>query len=93
MDREIEVTMLRLLAARGPGGLLTLSESALAVGGDGWRGLLDRIRRVAARLVGAGLIEFVWQGRVVDPWDATTPALIRLTRGYDSTPAVTSRLN
>jgi hypothetical protein len=92
LDREIEVTLLRLLAARGPGGMMTMSEGALAVGGDDWRGLLERVRRVAVKLALEGVVEFVWEGRAVDPSDRTSPGLIRL-KGVEVWPAEGGRLN
>ena len=76
-DRALERTILELLAARAGGATLCPSESARAVGGDGWRELMERSRAAARRLVAAGEIVITQKGRVVDPSTARGPIRLR----------------
>lgn len=78
---EIEATILRLVAARGPGRTVCPSEIARALAPDeaGWRALMPRVREVAARLRADGRLRVTQQGRDVDPEQAAGP--IRLGAG------------
>jgi hypothetical protein len=75
-DRELESTILELLAARR--GSICPSEAARAVAGeDDWRPLMEPVRRAARRLVDQGQVEITQGGRAVDPSTARGPIRIR----------------
>jgi hypothetical protein len=70
--REIEATLLRLVAERGLGKTLDPSEAARALGGphpDGWGPLMQPIRRVAVALAEQGRVVILRKGKAVDPRD------------------------
>lgn len=50
-------------------------------GAQEWRDLMEPARRAARRLVVAGEVEIVQQGRVVDPSTAKGPIRVRRVRG------------
>ncbi|WP_299518916.1 DUF2256 and DUF3253 domain-containing protein [uncultured Serinicoccus sp.] len=91
VDRELEVTIVRLLSARAARSTICPSEAAREVAGtqapdgegagepEAWRELMEPARRAARRLVVSGQVEITQGGRVVDPSTATGP--IRLRRG------------
>lgn len=80
IDRELEQTILALLAERSAGSTICPSEAARAVfPGETWREEMERTRAAARRLVASGQIVITQQGRVVDPSTAKGP--IRLRRG------------
>jgi len=84
VDRELEASILGLLAQRPRGATICPSEAARAVGGsdeDAWRPLMEPARRAARRLVAAGEVEITQGGRVVDPSTAKGPIRVRLTSG------------
>lgn len=68
-----------MLDARARGGSICPSEAARRVAGEtgDWRGLMDRTRDAARRLVAAGRVEIMQRGRVVDPSTARGPVRIR----------------
>ncbi len=66
-DRELDRTILALLADRAAGKTICPSGAARALGGDDWRPLLEPARSAARRLVAAGEVEITQSGRVVDP--------------------------
>lgn len=72
-DEEIETTILRLVAQRGPDKSVCPSEVARAIGGpdqDCWRPLMQPVRSVAVRLAKQGRIAILRKGRAVaDPGD------------------------
>ena len=71
-SRDIEATILRLIAERGPGKTLDPAEVARALGGghpDGWGPLMQPIRRVAVALAEAGRIVILRKGKPADPRD------------------------
>lgn len=72
-EAAIEETLLRLVAARGPGKTICPSEVARALGGphpDGWGPLMQPVRRVAVRLTKAKRVAILRKGRpVADPDD------------------------
>lgn len=80
IDRELERTVLALLADRRAGATICPSEAARVVGGDGWRELMEPARAAARRLVAAGEVEITQGGAVVDPSTAKGPIRIRRTR-------------
>ena len=69
-DAELEVAILQLLAERGEGKTICPSEAAKRVGGTDarrdWEGLMQPTREAARRLVKAGKIVVMQNGRVVD---------------------------
>ncbi len=77
VDRQLEQTIGALLAERARGASICPSEAARAVDPEGWRDLMEPARSAARRLVAAGEVEIVRQGRVVDPSTATGPIRIK----------------
>ncbi|MFW5472493.1 DUF3253 domain-containing protein [Knoellia sp. CPCC 206450] len=55
-------------------------------GDEPWRDLMEHARRAARRLVDAGEVEVLQQGRVVDPSTAMGPIRIRRLRKGLPTP-------
>lgn len=80
VDRELERSILELLASRPRGGSICPSEAARAVGGDDWQVLMEAARAAARRLVADGEVEITQRGRVVDPSTARGPIRIRAAR-------------
>ncbi|MEP7090947.1 MAG: DUF3253 domain-containing protein [Nocardioidaceae bacterium] len=76
-DADLERTILDLLAARAPTSTICPSDAARAVGGEGWRDLMEPVRRTARRLVDEGAVVVTQGGRVVDPATASGPIRIR----------------
>ncbi|MEU5797423.1 DUF3253 domain-containing protein [Streptomyces sp. NPDC047813] len=82
-DRRLERAILELLDRRGPTATICPSDAARAayVGDDdGWRALMEPVRRAARRLVAAGEVEITQSGRPVEPATARGPIRIRRTR-------------
>ncbi|WP_111765310.1 DUF2256 and DUF3253 domain-containing protein [Nakamurella deserti] len=79
-DRELETTILSLLAARASDATICPSDAARAVGGDTWRDLMEPARAAARRLVTAGEVVITQGGAVVDPSTAKGPIRIRRVR-------------
>jgi hypothetical protein len=77
VDEQLEAGIVDLLARRRSGATICPSEAARAVGGEGWRDLMDDARSAARRLVAAGAVEITQGGRVVDPSTAKGPIRIR----------------
>lgn len=95
LELALEGSIYRLLVSRGPGGVVKLSDAALAVGGDGWRALLDLTVTVALQMAQAGTIEFV---RGDEPADHPLAAggggaVVRLKPGRAARLVGPSRLN
>ena len=69
-DAELEMAILELLAERGEGKTICPSDAAKRVGGTAarrdWEGLMQPVREAARRLVKAGKIVVMQNGRVVD---------------------------
>jgi hypothetical protein len=78
VDDQLASTIVALLGARRGGATICPSEAARAVGGDGWRDLMEPARAAARRLVAAGTVEITQGGHVVDPSSAKGPIRIRL---------------
>jgi hypothetical protein len=71
-SHEIETTLLRLIAERGPGKTLDPAEVARTLGGphpDGWGPLMQPIRRAAVALAEEGRVVILRKGKPVDPRD------------------------
>ena len=80
VDRELETTILSLLASRAHDATICPSDAARAVGGDDWRDLMEPARAAARRLVTAGEVVITQGGQVVDPSTAKGPIRIRRVR-------------
>lgn len=79
-DRSLEEAILGLLSKRAGGATICPSEAARAIFPEAWRERMETARRAARRLVAAGRVEIVQQGRVVDPSSAKGPIRLRLAR-------------
>ncbi len=79
ITKRIAATMRTLLRHRAPDSTICPSDAARVVGGDGWRGLMDSAREVAAALLGEGTLRVSQHGDDVNPMSAIGP--IRLGRG------------
>lgn len=81
VDRQLEESILGLLAQRGRDKTICPSDAARAVGTDDtWRDLMEPARRAARRLVDRGEVEITQAGHVVDPSTAKGPIRIRTAR-------------
>lgn len=80
LGRQLEDTILALLAARAATSTICPSDAARAVGDDAWRDLMEPAREAARRLVDAGEVEITQRGSVVDPATAKGPIRIRRKR-------------
>jgi hypothetical protein len=78
--RQLEASILALLAARAATSTICPSDAARAVGDDTWRDLMEPAREAARRLVDAGEVEITQGGSVVDPSTAKGPIRIRRKR-------------
>lgn len=76
-DRELERSILSLLAQRDRSATICPSEAARAVGGEEWRDLMEPARRAARRLVATGEVDILQRGAIVDPSTARGPIRIR----------------
>lgn len=83
--RERLGAAIRALAAhRGPGSSTCPSDAARAVGGSGWRELMDDAREISRGLAASGEVEITQGGEVIDPdseWRG--PVRIRSARDPD----------
>ncbi|MBT2250039.1 DUF3253 domain-containing protein [Arthrobacter sp. BHU FT2] len=80
LGRQLEATILELLAARSAAATICPSDAARAAGGDSWRELMEPVREAARRLVASGDVEITQRGSVVDPATARGPIRIRKVR-------------
>ena len=81
MRQRLEASIRALVMHRGPRSSICPSDAARAVGGDGWRELLDEARAAARRLARSGDVQITQRGSVVDPdGDWSGPIRIRTTR-------------
>lgn len=81
--RRLEQAILELLERRSPSRTICPSDAARAVyegEDDGWRELMEPVRRAARRLVEAGEVEITQAGRPVEPTTARGPIRIRRAR-------------
>lgn len=76
-DRDLRATILEMARRRGPSSSICPSDAARAVGGDGWRDLMDDARDAARALARAGQVEITQKGEAVDP-DAVWRGPIRI---------------
>ncbi|WP_298891252.1 DUF2256 and DUF3253 domain-containing protein [uncultured Serinicoccus sp.] len=85
VDHELEAAIRTLLGRRAGGASICPSEAARLVArahdGQDWRDLMEPSRRAARRLVAAGEVEIVQQGRVVDPSTVRGPIRVRRAAG------------
>ncbi|MFG2621375.1 DUF3253 domain-containing protein [Streptomyces sp. NPDC048507] len=83
LERRLERAVLELLERRGPSATICPSDAARAAytgGGDGWRALMEPVRRAARRLAESGEVDITQGGRRVDPATARGPIRIRRRR-------------
>jgi hypothetical protein len=81
-DARIRKAVDTLLDARDPDATICPSEAARALAGDdGFRELMDDVRRVAVTMADDGHVEVTQRGKVVDGRTARGP--IRLRRPAD----------
>lgn len=73
----LEAAILTLLAARPAGATIPISDAARAVDEERWQELAEPSRRAARRLVGAGEVDILQGGRVVDASTAKGPFQVR----------------
>ena len=79
-DLRLEATIVTLLLARAWDATICPSDAARAIGGDGWRDLMEPARRAARRLVARGELQITQGGVVVDPSTAKGPIRLRRPR-------------
>ncbi|MGI9196920.1 MAG: DUF3253 domain-containing protein, partial [Candidatus Nanopelagicales bacterium] len=72
-DEALEASILSLLEERAASATICPSEAARAVGGEGWRELMEPARQAARRLVAREEVEVTQGGHVVDPSTAKGP--------------------
>lgn len=77
VDRQLEQTIVDLLARRRAGATICPSDAARTVAPDGWRELMEPARRAARRLVAQGAVVITQGGQVVDPSTVRGPIRIR----------------
>ncbi|MEU9007693.1 DUF3253 domain-containing protein [Streptomyces sp. NPDC059982] len=83
LERRLERAILELLERRGPSATICPSDAARAAHtgqDDGWRALMEPVRRAARRLAEAGEVDITQGGRPVDPATARGPIRIRRRR-------------
>ncbi|WP_235581548.1 DUF3253 domain-containing protein [Rhodococcus sp. Leaf278] len=79
-DKELEDKIRDLLDARSRDATICPSDVARALSDDGWRDLMEPVRRAARRMVDAGEVEITQKGSAVDPSTAKGPIRIRWKR-------------
>ena len=79
VDEALEDAILALLTERGSKTICP-SEAARQVDPERWRGLMERTRQAARRLVARGEAEILQRGRPVDPSTAKGPIRLALKR-------------
>ena len=77
--REIEETILGLLARRDAGATICPSDAARALAGD-WRPLMEPVRTTARAMADDGRLEVTQSGAVVDHHAARGAIRLRLPR-------------
>jgi len=80
VDRALEVAIDALLDGQAQGATICPSEAARRIEPDGWRTLIEPARRAARRMVAAGTLEILQDGRVVDPSRVKGPIRLRRPR-------------
>ncbi|HVU73487.1 MAG TPA: DUF3253 domain-containing protein [Mycobacteriales bacterium] len=66
-DERLAAAMMALARRRAPDGTICPSDVARAVGGGGWRALMEPVRDVARRLAHDGAVRVTQRGRELDP--------------------------
>lgn len=64
---RLRSAILTMARERGPAKSICPSDAARAIGGEGWRELMDDARDVARGLAREGLVEITQRGEVLDP--------------------------
>lgn len=77
VGENLRAAMLRMARERGPAKTICPSDAARAVGGDGWRDLMDDAREAARELARVGEVEITQKGEVLDP-DAAWRGPVRI---------------
>lgn len=80
VDSQLEEAIMSLLMQRPREATICPSEAARAVAPEDWRPLMEPARAAARRLVAAGRVQVLQQGRTVDPSTAKGPIRIRRVR-------------
>lgn len=83
VDQRLEHAIIELLQGRSGTATICPSEAARVVAGDdeqAWRPLMEPARSAARRLVAAGRVVIMQNGRQVDPSTARGPIRIRLVQ-------------
>jgi hypothetical protein len=78
---RLEQLIIELLDRRAEGATICPSDAARAADPDGWRDLMEPVRRAARRLVAEDRVVITQGGEVVDPASATGPIRIRRAAG------------
>lgn len=76
-EQRLRTAILEMARERGPAKTICPSDAARAVGGEGWRDLMEQARGIARELARAGDVEISQRGEVLDP-DATWRGPIRI---------------
>jgi hypothetical protein len=77
LDERLERTIVALLERRARTSTICPSDAAREVDPEGWRDLMEPVRRAAGRLVERGEVVITQGGRVVDLAGAKGPIRIR----------------
>jgi len=77
VSERLRETILRLARERGEDKTICPQDAARAVGGEGWRDLMDDAREIARELARRGEVEITQKGEVLDP-DATWRGPVRI---------------
>jgi len=77
VEQRLNAAIRALAGHRGPQSSTCPSDAARAVGGDGWRDLMDAARDAARDLARRGLVQITQRGEVLDP-DAEWRGPIRI---------------
>ncbi|MGW0161292.1 DUF3253 domain-containing protein [Mycobacterium sp. NPDC003323] len=74
---ELRRVILELTRERGPDKTICPSDAARAIGGEGWRDLMDDARDIARDLARRGQVQITQRGTALDP-DAVWRGPIRI---------------
>jgi hypothetical protein len=67
MNEGLRASILELARERGPSKSICPSDAARAVGGEGWRDLMDQARDTARELARSGDVVVTQRGETLDP--------------------------
>ncbi|MCW2511501.1 MAG: hypothetical protein JWR11_543 [Mycobacterium sp.] len=67
MNERLRASILELARERGPSKSICPSDAARAVGGEGWRDLMDQARDTARELARSGDVVVTQRGETLDP--------------------------